>query len=211
MMGQASSSSTQQQYVQQFAPTKSCNEVWITVAHAAEPTDTAQLQQQTPGHIYGYAGPWIAETIVKQSFNKVPISVFVGQVGVTHCDLNRVTCRKLSGFRETLIQNANEIGCAKLILDIHTFPPSTVSLNSYDPYEMAIVVEGDYKASGDYAKRLLATLDKQQVNATIVQGVKTGEHDAFQRIGVPCVLLEFNESMTKDRATQLASAIATTL
>jgi hypothetical protein len=134
---------------------------------------------------------------------QIPTRRFVAQVPRIVCDLNRNWCRQ-EGFRPAVTELLGRRKQKMLLLDIHSFPAFHMALDFYIIYE---------PASSTRSKRLAASLC-----AAIQRDTESSCHmfpgdgndiiAEADSLGVPALLLEFNETLSNEQLEAITAAIA---
>jgi len=151
-----------------------------------------------------------AANVLKSEFEKLGIKVHVeiGDLNRTFCDLNRYRCTKTglrevrkTGFRKRIrsVIRENRSDYRVVVFDVHSFPkrPGVWSEN-YDVYTLF-----DNKVAEDFARHFINILNRSvfdttdKISAINIDGNNNDIMDEMLTIGIPCFLVEFNESLGK--------------
>ena len=147
----------------------------------------------------------VAEQAAKSLFSvlskKIDTTLIVADMLRAQMDLNRIQSRQ-TGFRKCVRSKLPDI---QLLLDIHSFPASTVWAGLGN---LELVVLDNEPGVAVWTK-LAADLKKRGVRAAYVRGSLENDIVLEARLaGVSSVLVEFNESLGKARLSELAVLLA---
>lgn len=123
-----------------------------------------------------------------------------GNISRDKCDLNRINCRD-TYFRKE-IMNLIDKYKIKWVIDIHSFPE--VFLNNFEIYILDDYTEEKTNYCVDFYKYIL----KNNVNCGYFQGIDNDIMDQTREKGVKSFLIEFNESLSKNRLNEICSVVA---
>lgn len=134
--------------------------------------------------------------IKKNNYN---FSIINGDVSRTTCDLNRKEFRNTQ-FRKKIRNYINE-NDIKFVVDVHSFPnKSNPNLETY--------ILDDYKFNPtDYCIDVVNYLKKKGVKTKLIKGKNSDIEDEMRMMGFKSFLIEFNESLGKDRLKEIATIL----
>lgn len=152
----------------------------------------------------GPAATRLASNLVARDFEVI---LFISNTPRQKCDLNRSRCRN-EGFRPKLRAALLESDPI-VLLDVHSFPKSHRDLDFYVIVDPSPRIPFLSMQTEDMARAMLSfVVDRLPVSVSLFKGRNNDIIDSAINVGVPALLLEFNESLSANVTGALSDVIS---